>query len=49
MYALSLSLSLSLLFLSCFSLAYLIEFLFDVLSVAVFVIRDRFLKKPTRA
>ena len=32
-----------------FSLAYLIEFLFDVLSVAVFVIRDRFAKKPTRA
>ena len=31
------------------SLAYLIEFLFDVLSVAVFVISDRFAKKPTRA
>ena len=31
------------------SLACLIEFLFDVLSVVVFVIRDRFAKKPTRA
>ena len=36
-------------FKSFFSLAYLIEFLSDVLSVAVFVIRDRFAKKPTRA
>ena len=33
----------------CFDFGYLIEFLFDVLSIAVFVIRDRFAKKPTRA
>ena len=41
----SLSLSLCFVFKSFFSLAYLSEFLFDVLSVAVFVIRDRFAKK----
>ena len=47
---LSLSLSLSLLSLSLsLSSLSLTEFLFDVLSVAVFVIRDRFAKKPTRA
>ena len=40
---LSLSLSLSL------SLPQLFVFLFDVLNVAVFVIRDRFVKKPTSA
>ena len=33
----------------CFSLPQLFVFLFDVLTVAVFVIRDRFLKKPTCA
>ena len=32
-----------------FSLSQLFIFLFDVLSVAVFVIRDRFVKKPTSA
>ena len=32
-----------------FSLPQLFVFLFDVLSVAVFVIRDRFVKKPTCA
>ena len=41
----TLSLSLCFVFKSFFSLAYLSEFLFDVLSVAVFVIRDRFAKK----
>ena len=30
-----------------FSLLHALAFLFDVLSVAVFVIRDRFVKKPT--
>ena len=46
---LSVYLSLSLFLSRFFSLAYLTEFLFDVLSVAVIVIRDRFAKKPTRA
>ena len=32
-----------------FSLTQLFVFLFDVLSVAVFVIRGRFVKKPNRA
>ena len=36
------------LFYFLFFLAYLIEFLFDVLSVAMFVIRGRYAKKPTR-
>ena len=33
----------------CFSLPQLFVFWFDVLSVAVFVIGDRFVKKPTCA
>ena len=32
-----------------FRLSQLFLFLFDVLSVAVYVIRDRFVKKPTCA
>ena len=32
-----------------FSLPQLFVFLFDILSVAAFVIRDRFVKKPTCA